>query len=176
MTTAAKKNTHEFADRLHDLGDGVSQIKDDLLLSLKDGVAVAARSGVNEAGRTARRAMDMAKAKGADAADAVKGQVAANPFASIAIAAGVGFVLVPLSAIRREAATPDTPYPTPLRQHGVPRAPLLLACKRPGGTMTPYIVPKVDCPARDRQQAKRCAGAGRVEGGGFATSGQGRLW
>ena len=92
MTTAAKKNTHEFADRLHDLGDGVSQIKDDLS-ELKDGVAVAARSGVNEAGRAARRAMDMAKAKGSDAADAVKGQVAANPFASIAIAAGVGFVL-----------------------------------------------------------------------------------
>jgi ElaB/YqjD/DUF883 family membrane-anchored ribosome-binding protein len=92
MSTAAKKNTNEFADHLHDLGDGVSQIRDDFS-DLKDGVAVAARSGVHEAGRAARRFVDVAKAKGTDAADAVKGQVAANPFASIAIAAGVGFVI-----------------------------------------------------------------------------------
>ena len=92
MSTATKKNSNEFADSLHDLGDGVAQIRDDLS-ELKGGVATAARSGVNEAGKAARRAMDMAKEKGADAADAVRGQVSANPFVSIAIAAGVGLAV-----------------------------------------------------------------------------------
>jgi len=99
MAQAKASETTGFREDLQGMGQTMSELKDDFS-NLAHGAADAARSGAAELHLGARHAVEAAKGKAREAADAageatdsLRGVIARNPLASIGIAAGAGVLL-----------------------------------------------------------------------------------
>lgn len=88
--------TREAAEKLgHDIG----QLKDDLV-EIGHDAAATAQAGLADAQESVQRAVDAAKAKGADTIESLKDYIEEHPLASAGIALGVG-VLIGMAFSRR---------------------------------------------------------------------------
>ena len=89
---ASSSGEHGLKDNVARLGENVQQFKEDFS-GLAKTASSTAKSGVAAAKDTLKQGLDAARDKGAEATEAVRGQITSNPFAAVGIAAGVGFLL-----------------------------------------------------------------------------------
>lgn len=90
--TFERKPDQEFKEGVHKVGKDLSEVKSNLS-DLAHDAASTARAGMQEVSQGVRRTYDAGKERTVHAAERFSDSVAENPFTSIGIAVGAGFLL-----------------------------------------------------------------------------------
>jgi len=87
-----RKPDHEFKEGVNKVGKDINEVKENLS-ELAHDAASTARAGIHEVSQGVRRTYDAGKERTVHAAERLSDCVADNPFTSIGLAVGAGFVL-----------------------------------------------------------------------------------